>query len=130
MRKLKFRAWDKEKKKWIGKPFSIIGEVTVFDMIKGYSIKDFNNIEVMQYTGSLDKNKREIYENDIVKSTTQYKIIKCGVVKFEEYEDAEGYCVFNHLGWVVTRGSDSTTLLDTYPTEVIGNIYENGDLLK
>ena len=46
-RTLEFRAWDKEKGIWIAEGFSIIGEFTVFDMLKGYSIKDFNNIETI-----------------------------------------------------------------------------------
>lgn len=65
MRDLKFRAWDKVKKEWVMVGFHIIGEVTVFDMLNGYRMQDFNNIEITQFTGRVDNNGMDIYEGDV-----------------------------------------------------------------
>ena len=72
MRKHLFRAWDKENKKWLWpyEGFSIIGEVTVFDLLKQMSIEDFNNIIIVQFTGLYDINDKKIFEGDLVKTAT------------------------------------------------------------
>lgn len=75
-----------------------------------------NEVELMQYTGLKDKNGVEIYEGDIVRHATDegvYKII---------FEDG-GFYVKNLFEY------DFQTI-NEYPLEVIGNIYENPELLK
>lgn len=88
-----------------------------------------NNIEntiLMQYTGLKDKNGKLIYEGDIVKleyfnEITKYRLAK---VKWEN----SGYCLIYIKKSRGARGTD----IETYTkdeTEVIGNIYENPELL-
>ena len=56
MRKHLFRAWDKENKKWLWpyEGFSVIGEVTVFNLFNQNNIKDINNIVIVESTGLYD----------------------------------------------------------------------------
>ncbi|MDO8226126.1 YopX family protein [Bacillus cabrialesii] len=80
---------------------------------------------LMQYTGLKDKNGRDIYEGDVVKFKSAYcenKIIKA-VVKFK---DSLGSFVFN-------MGDDQGFWrmdASIREIEVIGNIYENPELLE
>lgn len=124
MRKIKFRAWHKEKK--------IMGEVLGIDILHKeiffsnedvdcYEHVDFKNIELMQYTELKDKNNKEIYEGDIVKLRANHGI---GVVK---YYDEWGAFVVEYI-----KPRPLSVLGINYykeDTEILGNIYENPELL-
>ena len=125
MREIKFRAWHKEEK--------IIGEVLGIDIlhkeiffsnedIDCYEHSDFKDIELMQYTGLYDKKGKEIYEGDIVKLRANHGI---GVIK---YSDEWGAFVVEYI-----KPRPLVVLGMNYykeDIEVIGNIYENPELIK
>ena len=100
MRKIKFRAWDKKHMAYQGTP----DLETLHSFMFHYGDKI-----LMQYTGLTDKNGKEIYEGDIVKWG---KII-------EKVEMKDG-C------WSMVLG----TIVEEFNLEVIGNIYENPELIK
>lgn len=124
MREIKFRAWHKEKK--------IISEVLGIDILHKEiffsngdvdycEISDFKYIELMQYTGLKDKNEKEIYEGDIVKLRANHGI---GVIK---YSDEWGAFVIEYI-----KPRPLAVLGMNYykeDIEILGNIYENPELL-
>jgi uncharacterized phage protein (TIGR01671 family) len=127
-RVIKFRAWDKENKKmfevdrmcflgsyeYSGKSYDENEAYTVGPGDNGeQEIGNCSNI-IMQYTGIKDKNGKEIYEGDIIKND----IDDVGVMKFFECEflamDMGNHCYNVAIGEI----------------EIIGNVYENKNLIK
>lgn len=110
MRELKFRAWSKEDKK-LHKP-QTLQEIHS----KGIGLPQNDRI-MMQFTGLKDKNGKEIYEGDIIcKDGNKFEVrwdIDCW-----GYLDIPGYYVRGQLGELFCL------------CEVIGNKYENPELLK
>jgi uncharacterized phage protein (TIGR01671 family) len=127
MRTLNFRVWDKKNRKMIYP--TIIWNYTeesvnyMFPIFSGIKYDDIDDVsEMMQFTGIIDKNGSGIYEGDIVKwkeykneyplvLTEENKIIKTKVVEFNIGEIWQGYQLDKNM-------------------EVIGNIYENPNLLS
>ena len=122
MREIKFRVWDKDEK-IIKKVESInfpLGGQSSSKTVCVYNEEEdcyewVYDYELMQYTGIKDKNNKEIYEGDIVGfySNVEDEIITEKV----EY----------HFG--IYRAGDYFVGKIYNKCEVIGNIYENKDLL-
>jgi uncharacterized phage protein (TIGR01671 family) len=138
MRELKFRAWNKKEKQMY---FNSRLDLFFRHMI--YIGKEF---EIMQYTG-LHDNKRtteypegqEIYEGDIIRYTNEIEEIfheEIGIVVFEQAEC--NFCiqrtVVNLENYPVPKTTHTIYLIDNVQYhaayEVIGNIYENPELLN
>jgi len=121
---IKFRAWDKQKKKMYYPKFET--NIQIDDGYVGFTngridngsfILDYN-AEIMQFTGLHDKNGKEIYEGDVIEGTWNDKKVK-GVVVFDE----------GMFGIEDVIGGDAYSL-NRLNAEVIGNIYENPELLE
>lgn len=76
-----------------------------------------------QYTGLKDKNGKEIYEGDIV-STTFDK-----TDQYEQYTEV-GVVKFQSLQWLIADDKHGKNNRFYSHSEVIGNIYENPELLQ
>ena len=112
MKEIKFRAWDKNAK----------------IMIHFNSLKDFGcwlhewsrpeRYILLQYTDLKDKNKKEICEGDIIKSTLNET--KIGIMEFKKGRFQISFKNRSMLFCHENRKS----------LEVLGNIYENPELLE
>lgn len=122
MREIKFRAWDTLQggkfEYWDSKTNRYDG--IFWSMIKNTSFK-----EPQQFTGTTDKNGKEIYEGDIVryrggkKPRNQERGFVTSVVVFRD----RMFTVENNQSIYI----DSAVIM---VSEVLGNIHENPDLLK
>ena len=128
-REIKFRAWDKEKKKMV---FSDIQELLQGLLTNGsdnpLALLNYNQgweIELMQYTGLKDKNGKEIYEGDIVKYQSVTRGIIITLVTWDESNS--GFIPFSTGHYFQGR---SYMQMFGDKIEIIGNIYENPELVK
>ncbi len=130
MRPIKFRVWDLDDKKMY-----LVDKLTTMEWVTYTSrhTKGKGNVVVMQFSGILDKNDKEIYEGDICSQyhDGQYFI---GKMIFNENRSQFGLetivtsKVHKKYGdYIVKKESDSGS---NFLPEVIGNIYENPELLK
>ena len=146
MREIKFRAWHKTLNIMCG-----VSEITLYTrgimMLLARNAEQMKlfqkmnepinrcdelcvwvkEVNLMQYTGMKDKNGVEIYEGDIIRVTDVGEISELnsdtglGAV---EWLDKWGF-------WNVTSiENDLGYLLYSYDVEVMGNIYNNPELLK
>lgn len=121
---IKFRAWDEKNKKMIalGHPHyhDAVGGILMYaiePMVK-YDNWDKKSPHLMQYTGLKDKNGKEIFEGDILK--TEHGAT--GIMTWHDVSAQFNYdCkepMWSHP--IYSMSGDN---------EIIGNIYENPELL-
>lgn len=129
MREIKFRAWDGEKfvpqehLYWKGYKF-VAG---AWNYNEEYIPADEQvDVEIMQYTGLRDKNGTEIYEGDTVKAYhREWEEYTTHSVKFCDGAFSIGrYWKDGIHSWYSMEQYESSEL------EVIGNIYQNPELLE
>lgn len=116
MREIKFRAWDKEN-----------GEMIPWNrLLKGLNLRnvfmkpEMCGLILMQSTGLVDKRGNQIFEGDIYR----YEYLTGSGVEYRnsvvEWETTE----------VAYEGVFHGYELNNYEIEVIGNVFENPELLE
>jgi len=131
MREIKFKAWDTKQKRWRTDYDDVLidqdGRLQCFVQI-GYEglMQEVKNVEIVLFTGLLDKNGKEIYESDVVRVDDDWD--KYGMTAGESYE-----VYFNEGGFRLKPKYDKNArgywLEDNNEFEIIGNIYENPELI-
>lgn len=138
MREIKFRAWDKDDKVMFV-PNNIChtssGIEYTRELSDGINIKRYwqgespNNVFLMQYTGLKDVNGKEIYEGDIIKwghiNGYEENPHRIAIVEFNP--DIQFNCI--NLEFIFRYGCFNYQNTDE-AVEVIGNIYENPELIE
>lgn len=128
MREIKFRVWDKDEKCWVSfvdDTYDYVWALTLDGQFI-YTSKDRiypqEHWVMTQYTGLKDKQGIEIYEGDIVDYNNKFKLLI-------EFSDV-------NASFIAKRVSDETMLMNFRKNmaeerlEVIGNVYENPELLE
>ena len=138
MRDIKFRAWDKVSKKMLKIGLVDLDDMTVYNAKSGdfrcsyqrktkysenESFEDVERLIFMQYTGIKDKNEKEIFEGDIfVHNNQKFEVIYDGTRFIGVDSDRSGN---GYVCYVDSHYKDGSSSI-----EVIGNIYENPELLE
>ncbi len=137
MREIKFRCWDEHNKiMWPVKSLYFNQDPKdgklehIGFSYRGAIFTPNDNNTLMQFTGLKDKNGREIYEGDIITSGTSYnlEVFWMGVawgVRWKDMGNDEEVMIHDDGGDMGMDEKGNMTYM-----EVIGNIYENPEVLK
>lgn len=122
----KLRAWDKQDERMS------YGEVEYLDDSINYRFDHFwtgadEDVEFMQSTGLKDKKGVEIYEGDILKLNAIF-LAPDDKIGYLEYSPKYGYSIIFEGNRLYRQEYWASTNKLNY--EVIGNIYENPELLE
>lgn len=136
----KYKAWDKDCKEMHDVERIYLDTECIYfkngirslNTMQEYGFwQNFDTFELMQYTGLKDRNGIEIYEGYLLRVSDLEGDSYIGIVK--NYAD-EGYPAFDiecPNGWHYESNILSTISQSGYQEmEVIGNIYENPELLE
>ena len=127
----KYRAWDSVEKKVV-EHFFITDNGLICNMEKPTSDSKLlipiekSELILMQSTGLFDKNNTEIFEGDVLAIETDE-----GVTNLKVFWD-EKHALFMFESKKYNEKDLLAELVEdnTYPFEIIGNIYENPELLE
>lgn len=120
---LRFRAWLKKEQKmdneidhisWLEDELYCIGDGITYMVLA-------EDLVLMQSTGLRDKNDKEIFEGDILKSNKYTTSV---------FYERGAYCVKFCRTTNTTVTMNVISFIEKYKTKIIGNVYENPELLE
>ncbi|MCF2624970.1 hypothetical protein I6E17_02110 [Fusobacterium perfoetens] len=121
---MKYRVWDKKEKQFIENVFVMPnGRLLMFTNYHSFNsewdfIDDEGRYIILECSGFKDKNGKYIYNGDIIK----YTFIKKSFFYEVEYNDS----------WLLSNKYENVNISFAFKSrlEIIGNIYENPELLE
>lgn len=120
MRTIKFRVWDADFGKMVYEPtkdgYSVDMQSGILEVGLCDGDGDYFALPLMQFTGLLDKQGKEIYEGDIIK----HPVCEVGKVVY----------FYSYAGFYVEARGLLYDLKTNGDYEVIGNQFENPELLS
>ncbi|MFS9337100.1 YopX family protein [Streptococcus intermedius] len=126
----KFRAWMKSLK-WMCEVTVIDYDLRSLDICRIGDVERYTEMSVdkdevvlMQSTGLFDKNGVEIFEGDVVKQVLTQPTTE---------DDLTGVVIMIECAWLIVNDSKQKANLvwsETNENEVLGNIYENPELME
>lgn len=126
-REIKFRAWNKKDKVMVDVAAMNFGPSGLWSLIEDADDAELqleDNYELMQYTGLKDKNGREIYEGDIVRT---------GEDNIGDPDPTIGQVIMREGSWLIENEKKQEEIglfSEITSREVIGNIFEDKQLLE
>lgn len=134
MKNTKFKVYDYDSKTMYNQEDLII----IFDSVgedvyvyKDEKVEPLYRYELLPCIRLKDEDVEEVYEGAIVEVTI--------IDKFDEIEKSVGVVMYDEddFSWLIRELDDSYWYLNEYPSsegkrilKIIGNVYENSDLLK
>jgi len=123
--KMKYKLWDKEDKKFLEDnwetEYAVLANGTVVEIYdngfgEGYSVRNLDNIELLQFTTLKDSEGYEIYEKDIV---------------WNEYDEEYQVVIFVEGEYKLKGETSVQNLWESLDyIDIRGNVYENLELVK
>ncbi len=139
-REIKFRSKSTSNKEWIygnyaiidGLPSIVEGSIEFIDgsELRSYSWDYVIPETICQFTGLHDKNGKEIYEGDILRS-----VVNPDIIMYVSYDVEETSFMAIQINKYTGTDLESRChirreWITGFPKEVIGNIYDNPELIK
>lgn len=137
MIEIKFRVWEPK--------HTVMVYPTVLQIFDGkadkvwakgwkFSMDSEPDMVLMQFTGILDTHGKEVYEGDIMRHLARYPIEYQRDNPNKKYGRITGPVEWSEGYWFIDKSCNNREILltkmEAESYEVIGNIHENGDLLK
>ncbi|KKL69448.1 hypothetical protein LCGC14_2114880 [marine sediment metagenome] len=126
-RELKFRAWSPSKNKWRS-DWSVSSYDEIFYLNHWRNLMN-DDLILCQYINHLDKKRKEIFDKDIIRFGAGEWYNAYGRVQ----EVSKNILVeWGRYGWepFVGEGYDGLIMYHPSHCEIIGNFFENPELLK
>lgn len=123
----RYRAWDKEFKEMVQVDALVFDEQIIKATYKNGNVvkEDLKNYVLMQSTGVLDKNWREVFEGDIIDIETDEENVKVEV----SWDSKHALFVFESKKYNEKEALGELFEDNSYPFKIIGNVWEDGELL-
>ena len=133
MREIKFRGKTlSNDHKWLYGNLNLNddGKAAIMRIGDFWSLQPVNSDTVGQYTGKKDVNKKEIFEGDVVLFCDSRAHERIGVIKWHEKACCWIIDCGGEAGRVMLANYAYEIMLAYYACEIIGNVYDNPELIK